>query len=376
MSRSIPGLMRTALMLACAVLLVACKPAPPAERLAEAQQLLQERQTALAIIKLEQLVTDAPEDPATLEARMILGMYFMENLKQYRRAEPFLRFVYEKEGIKTERGFAAFMSLVRIPYMQQEFDAAFKTLDEGIARVDTAAEPEVQGELAFTKAMLQVQTRDEALTSAGLEGWRKLMLESKSPETRGRSRESLAAFHRTAGRFAESTAVYDEYLAMYPDDPTSPHLILAKAINLWLDDKNEESASLFAQGEKLMEGNIARELNKLKRGEQLVNLARYNESIERYDRAEELMLRAMGENTGTRLAIETQFAIGDMWGRAGEIDKAIAVFERIDRENPNTNIAATARQRLDTATELKRQMDAVKPADGATTGTAEKAPAP
>ena len=125
-----------------------------------------------------------------------------------------------------------------------------------------------------------------------------------------------------------------------------------------------------------MEEGIALELNKLKRGEQLVNLARYNESIDRYDRAEELMLRAMGENTGTRLAIETQFAIGDMWGRAGEIDKAIAIFERIDRENPNSNIAAMARQRLDTATEIKRQLEAVRPSDGATTGTTEKAPTP
>lgn len=376
MFRTINGLKRTATILACAVLLVACKPAPPAERLAEAQQLLQERQTALAIIKLEQLVTDAPEDPATLEARMILGMYFMENLKQYRRAEPFFRAVYEKEGIKTERGFAAFMSLVRIPYMQREFDVAFKTMDEGIAKVDANAEPEVIGELAFTKAMLQVQSGDEAMTSAGLESWRGLMLESKNPETRGRSRESLAAYHRSAGRFAESTAIYDAYMEMYPDDQTSPHLILAKAINYHLEGKEEESSRLFAHGEKLMEEGIALELNKLKRGEQLVNLARYNESIDRYDRAEELMLRAMGENTGTRLAIETQFAIGDMWGRAGEIDKAIAIFERIDRENPNSNIAAMARQRLDTATEIKRQLEAVRPSDAATTSTTQGASAP
>lgn len=364
--------LRGLLAAACVAMLSACKPAPPAERLAEAQQLLQEKQTALGIIKLEQLVTDAPDDPATLDARMILGTYFMESLKQYRRAEPFFREVYEREGLKTDRGTGAFMYLTRIPFMDKDFAGTAKLIDEANAKLDPKADAEMVDELALMKSAMQIASGDDALTTAGLEKWRSLMLDSENPNTRGRAREQLAAWHRSRGDFAGSSEVYDAYMAKYADDTTSPHLILAKAINSHLAKNEAEATELFDKGEELMSATIALELNKEKRGQATLALARYNESVGRYAMAEKLMLQTMAENTGTRLAIETQFGIGDMFLRAGEVDRAVAVYERIDRENANTNIAATARQRLDQVAEIKRALDAQKAAagDSATSDTA------
>jgi len=357
--------------LSCALLLAGCKPAPPAERLAEAQQLLQERQTALAIIKLEQLVADAPDDPATTDARMILGTYFMDSLRQFKRAEPFFRAVYEKEGVKTERGAAAFMRLVQIPAAQQDFEGALAIVDEAAKTIDTANDPEMVDNLAFVRTDVQMASQNDAMTSAALEAWGGIMLESKDPGSRGRAREQLAAWHRRNGDFLKSNEVYDRYLSKFSDDPTTPQLILAQAINLRFIEKFEEADVLFDKGQEMMSSTIALELNKQKRGESLVALARYNEAMERYDVAEALMLQAMGENPMTRLAIETQFAIGDMFAKSRQFDRAIGVFERIDKENPNSNIGANARQRIDAVIELRRNIEAQEAAMAAELGTAE-----
>lgn len=357
--------------LSCALLLAGCKPAPPAERLSEAQQLLQEKQTALAIIKLEQLVADAPDDPATTDARMILGMYFMESLRQYKRAEPFFRAVYEKEGLKSERGAAAFMRLVQIPAAQQDFETALAIVDAAAKTIDPEKDAEMVDNLAFVRTDVQIASQNDAMTSAALEAWGRIMLESQDGGARGRAREQLASWHRRTGDFMESNAVYDRYLAKYQDDPTTPQLILAQAINLRLTEKFVEGDVLFDKGQAMMSSTMALELNKQKRGEALVALARYNEAMERYDVAEALMLQAMGENPMTRLAIETQFAIGDMFARSRQFDRAKEVFERIDRENPNSNIGANARQRIDAVIELRRQIEAAEAAMAAELGNAE-----
>jgi tetratricopeptide (TPR) repeat protein len=358
-------------VLSCALLLAGCKPAPPAERLAEAQQLLQERQTALAIIKLEQLVADAPDDPATTDARMILGVYFMDSLRQFKRAEPFFRAVYEKEGVKTERGAAAFMRLVQIPAAQQDFDGALAIVDEAAKTIDANNDPEMVDNLAFVRTDVQMASQNDAMTSAALEAWGSIMLDSKDPGSRGRAREQLASFYRRTGDFMKSNEVYDRYLAKFADDPTTPQLILAQAINYRLIEKFVEADVLFDKGQEMMSSTIALELNKQRRGESLVALARYNEAMERYDVAEALMLQAMGENPMTRLAIETQFSIGDMFARSRQFDRAIETFERIDKENPNSNIGANARQRIDAVIELRRNIEAAEAAMAAESGTPE-----
>ncbi len=358
-------------VLSCALLLAGCKPAPPAERLAEAQQLLTERQTALAIIKLEQLVADAPDDPATTDARMILGTYFMDSLRQFKRAEPFFRAVYEKEGVKTERGAAAFMRLVQIPAAQQDFEGALAIVDEAAKTIDAKNDLEMVDNLAFVRTDVQIASQNDAMTSAALEAWSGIMLESKDPGSRGRAREQLASWYRRTGDFMKSNEVYDRYLAKFADDPTTPQLILAQAINYRLIEKFVEADVLFDKGQAMMSSTIALELNKQRRGESLVALARYNEAMERYDVAEALMLQAMGENPMTRLAIETQFSIGDMFARSRQFDRALETFERIDKENPNSNIGANARQRIDAVIELRRNIEAAEAAMAAESGTPE-----
>jgi tetratricopeptide (TPR) repeat protein len=214
-------------------------------------------------------------------------------------------------------------------------------------------------------------SQNDAMTSAALEAWGSIMLDSKDPGSRGRAREQLASFYRRTGDFMKSNEVYDRYLAKFADDPTTPQLILAQAINYRLIEKFVEADVLFDKGQEMMSSTIALELNKQRRGESLVALARYNEAMERYDVAEALMLQAMGENPMTRLAIETQFSIGDMFARSRQFDRAIETFERIDKENPNSNIGANARQRIDAVIELRRNIEAAEAAMAAESGTPE-----
>lgn len=341
--------MRTIVLVALTLLLCTfggCRKKTPSELLAEAEQLLQERQNALAVVKLQNLVEKHPDDPTAVDARLLLAQYYV-SLQQWDPALGHLREAYEKSGVGTDRGDKAMGGQVYILSVTGRFDEALTTLNAAIDKAKQLPDPNVAKSFEAYRADLQVnQSGTTETIILGLRHWREVMLNDSDPAQRGQSREKLANYYRQLGAFKDSNGIYDEYIAKYADDPTTPHLVLAQAINLRFAGEQEEGEKLFTEGEKLMLTGVEQELNQESRATRLSDLARYNQTMGRFDRAEELLRRIMAENAGKRPAIVAQFGIAQLWLEAFEFDKSFKILEQIKAENAGTSIAQEAEQML------------------------------
>ncbi|MDX2176557.1 MAG: hypothetical protein SF028_08800 [Candidatus Sumerlaeia bacterium] len=346
--------MRTtlAILLLTALLAVTgCQKKTPAERLTEAQQLLQERQTALAVIKMQQLVEDAPDDPASLDARLLLGQYFLQQTRDPAKARPLFEEVLKREGIASERGGGAFMGNLASTVALSGVDEGMKMIDA--AQADSATPAEIADQIEMTRAEMLFVSREEARIPAALAALEKVMLGAADPALRGQAREQLAQFHRVNRDYTASNAVYERFLEKHPDDPTKPQLILAQAINLRTAGDEAAAQPVFDRGIAMLEQQIADELDKAERGRLQLAKAQYYDLFGNLDVAEKLMLAVMAENQGSLLAIQTQFAVGDMWRRHGHFDRALEVYERIKTDNPGTNVEAAAQGEIERTGQMR-----------------------
>lgn len=354
-----------AAVLFAAVTLAGCQRKTPQEKLDEAIQLAQERQTAMAVIKLEALVQDAPDDPASIQARMYLADYHRTQ-QDYPRAVELFRDVFERTGYADPAGQPAFIGMCIFLAQDGKLAEALKELDAQLAKYPT--DQAIQSQLKGFRGELLINSPDEERRKEGLEALRTMMLEDADPALRGEMREKLASYHRAARDYAASNEVYEAYITAHNDDPTTPQLVIAQGLNLRAGGEDEKGSELFDKGAAMMQAQIEDELNKDRRAELMLSYARYSQFAGRIEEAEKTMRAVMGENPMTRRAIETQFAIGTMYREVRQFDKALAEFERIQRENAGTQIEQMAKGQIELTQRFAAQVAAQ------TTGTLEQAP--
>jgi tetratricopeptide (TPR) repeat protein len=328
-----------AAVLFAAVALAGCQRKTPQEKLEEAVKLAGERQTAMAIIKLEALVQESPDDPAAIQARLYLADYHRSQ-QDFPRAIELFREVFDRTGYTDQAGQTAFIGLCIFLVREGKLDEALKEVDAQLAKYPTDAA--IQSQLKGFRGELLLNSPDEARQKEGLDALRVMMLESEDPALRGETREKLASYHRARRDFTASNEIYEAYIAAHRDDPTTPQLVIAQGLNLRAAGEASKGDELFDRGAAMMRAQIDDELNKDRRAELMLSYARYNQFAGRIDEAERTMRAVMGENPMTRRAIETQFAIGSMYREVRQFDKALAEFERIKRENAGTQIERMA----------------------------------
>jgi len=324
-----------------AFILAACAQKPPEDQLDEAMQLVQEGQVARGILKLKELVQKHPDDPAALTAHAHLGNYYFGERNAPKALEEFAA-VLEKLNYEDPRGRLAVDGIVAIRAGSGDFDGALQLMDEQIALLPDPAS-DVAVELGLRKADVLLASGSDEHTSAGVALLRTMMLETPKPP-RDVARERLANYYRGEKQdFAASNQVYADYLAAYPEDNLRTLLELAMSVNHRLAGEEEEAVKVFEPAAAKLLAEADAELDKAERTEKLLALAEFNSKMGRYAEAEKLMLRVMGENTRSMTAIETQFRIARMYIlEAGDIPKAREVLEQIKRENPGSNISASA----------------------------------
>lgn len=369
-----------AIALAALVVLGAtgCREKTPAEQLEHAQQLLDQRQTAQAVLELKKLVTKAPADPAAPTARLLLARFYTSQGNGPRALEE-LEAAWKVAGPEDERGQEALDAIVQVRTQLKDYEGVLKTIDDAIA---TAGEKNAT--FADTWRVRRAEfvlatSEDDAAKAEARAGLRTLALDHADAAIRGFARETLANAHKRAGDFAGANVVYADYLAKYPDDSIANQLRLAMAVNRFEAGETEAGRADFDAASKAMIAEADAELDKQVRARQLLELAQFHRLIDDLEGAEALMQRVMGENAMSRLAIETQFGISEMYVGAGLakddtalFEKGLAVLDRIQRENPGTNIEATAQKYADDARAYRKRLAEAK--DAATTATATVAP--
>jgi tetratricopeptide (TPR) repeat protein len=210
---------------------------------------------------------------------------------------------------------------------------------------------------------------DQALHPEAEEFFKRSSLEVEDPYMRGQARELIAQHYRLQDRFAESSAVYESYIAKFPDDEINGQLYIAQALNAQLAKDEPKFQELFAKGEAMLLALIAAELEpeaKIRKQNELATLYQAGGFI---DKGIAVLREVMAANVGKAPAIQAQFAIGAMLARANRLEEAKAHFAQMQRENPGSQIAIDAEQMARMVTEREAAIAAAAN-DAATSPTA------
>ncbi|MEO8376482.1 MAG: tetratricopeptide repeat protein [Candidatus Sumerlaeota bacterium] len=344
--------------------MTACKKKTAADRMKDAEQLLQEKQVPLAMITLKDIIEQYPDDPATNDARFTLAqVYVGQGRKEYiPNAIELLKAVHKSLGFADERGLEAYRGIVELTAQNDDLPGAIKLAQEAADQLkDKPVEAFMMQSLA---SQLELSASDEGTQKLGIDGMEKTMLEHEDASARGQARESLAQFYRIKEDFAGSNAVYEKYLAKYPDDPVNSQLYMAQAINYKALKDDTKSNEAFARGEELMTKDIDGELNLNQRADKLMTLATFYGAVGRVDDAEKQFRRIMAEQPATRMALNAQFDIAKLYIQNKKYEEADTLLAQIGKENANTPIEQSANAwRLQLGQQRKAEAEA---ADGAT----------
>ncbi|MBI5154127.1 tetratricopeptide repeat protein [Candidatus Poribacteria bacterium] len=336
----VPRVILVSLAVMTALVVGGCQKKSPDERFKEATDLIGEKQTARGIIKLKELIRDTPDDPVSGDSHLLLAQYYTREGNAPKALEE-LEAAYKNKNYGEQRNQAALSGIIEVRRQLKDFETLLKLLDEAIAAIPEGNEG-LRMSRQLQKAGVYLQMGGDENIKTGTDLLHTMMLEGKDETMRGQAREVLSQYHRTQSDFEGSNKVYEEYLAAFPDDRVKNHLELAMAVNLRAMGKEDEARAKFEPTAAGMLKAADEELDLAARSQMVLDLAQYHRMMGNLDEAEALMRRVMGENVRTNLAITTQFDIATMYLEAGQTEKGVGFLEQIKRENPGTNIEASA----------------------------------
>ncbi|MCB2155564.1 tetratricopeptide repeat protein [bacterium] len=343
-SLSIRRVLRVAIpILFVAVFAVACGKQTPDEQLAEAQQLLSERQTARGVIKLKELIRDNSDDPAAATGRLLLARYYTQEGNAQKALEQ-LQEVVDAYPLSDPNAEFALNGVLSIRLQIGDIEGALAQLDKAIEQApdDQKSDWLLDKAAVLLQSVRMTEEPNPEATAKALEILNDLMLNSEDAQARGQAREQLADYYRSRGEFAKSNEVYEKYLAKYPDDKVRDHLELAMAVNLMKAGEEEKAHELFDPRIASMREAAESELDQQTQLQMLQDVARYYEAMGDLENAEAVKKELMGKVPMTKMAIDTQFDIAMMYARAGNTDRALEILEQIKEENPESQISEQA----------------------------------
>ncbi len=350
------------LLLVASTFLIGCGPSTPEERFQEAQQLIEERQLALAILKMRELINQEPDSAIIPDVRLTLASVYL-NLGRQENLE---NAVAQFEAVVDQVGFEgaqmgspvvrAAEAAIGVNLELGKVDEAKAFADEMVAR--TQGNPDLHERFRVARATINLRpdSDDEAERDEAIAAMQDIIVNGETA-VRHEARELLALYHRREGDFLASNDVYDLYLGTEPEgeDRIVAEVLIGKALNLRQAEREEEAVELFQQGVMTLETLLEEELEIPARVDILRTLATYHTAFGEVDKAVDYRRRAMGEQPMTRGAIQDQTAIGDLYVRAGRFDEAIAHFQQMKAENPESAISQRADQYLAAIEQIRQQ---------------------
>ncbi len=346
-----------------------CSQKTPEEKLQNAQQLLQENQIPLAVLKIKEIIEENPESPVIPEARMTLAAIYLrlgseENLQN---AVDQLETLISNQGWENPRALQAHEALVQMFMRLDRMEDALAQAQEGVE--NTEGDPELHAQMKLLQTTLKLVSGDEELEQEGMEWLKERMLASEENSERGQARELLAQHLRQTDQYEEVIAVYDEYMEAYPDDSVNALLMMTKAIDLKRLGQEERAEEVFQEGVERRNAQIEEELDLAEKARLKKEMAMLQASYGNIDEAEELLREIMAERPMSQAALDAQFTIARVNLSANRIEKAEEIFRQIASENPNTNISQTAEQYLQGIQQMRARAEQAASQDQSATGT-------
>ncbi|MGF1572275.1 MAG: tetratricopeptide repeat protein [Sumerlaeia bacterium] len=334
-----------------AAFLTGCSEKTPSEKLDQVMVHLQNNETSRALTTLIEITKNNPEDPAAIEARLILARVYASQGNAPKALET-LENLYEERSFNDEAGQLAFEGIVQINAQLRDFESAIDVIDGVLAQDDLTTSTALELNIRRVNLMFAISDND-AKTTEGINILNTMIETASDSGERGAARETLANYYRMIGDYEASNQVYDDYLKLFPNDPIRIQLFFAQAVNDFNAGKQEEALATAKKLEAEFVQEIESEESADKKFNQYKILAQNYLALGELDKTEEYMIAAMGSKPMSVEALRTQFDIANIFIRQSmnEADKVlfqrgIDVFEKIISDNANSNIAFTAEEQI------------------------------
>lgn len=334
--------------------LMGCSEKTPSEKLEQVFELLQNKETSRALTTLIDISKNHPDDPAAIEARLILARVYAQQGNGPKALET-LENLYKERTYNDEAGQVAFEGLVQLNAQLQDYETAIGLIDDVLANDDLTTPTALELKIRRVNFMFSIRS-DDSKTTEGINILTTMMSDSDDQAERGSARETLANYYRVIGDYESSNEVYDQYLSLYPNDPIRLQLLFAKAVNDYNSGKVDEALAQAAELEK----EFIQEIESKKTADEKFSLytilAQNFVALNELDKMEKYFVAAMGSKPMSVEALRTQFSIADIFIRKSllEADKelfqrGIVILEKIISDNANSNIAFTAEEQITNA---------------------------
>lgn len=336
---------------------VGCRKKTPDDRLRDIDDLFQKRNIVGAVLKCRDLIRDHPADPAANEARIRLAAYYYQT-GDYDRMHEYLEQVYTQMGLKDTRALAAFFQDIQIYREQEKAEDGLKKIAWALEQFpnDSPTTPELQ--MARADFYLITDTPEK-----GEELFRELMMTASVDMMRHQSREMLAQYYRDKEQWEKSAAVYADFVAAFPETPIRSELEIARGLALEkAGDPHGNARDLFQRGMDALVKAAEEALDKEDAAARWETIGQYYLLAEKPQEAAALFEKVWKEYPETEIAPRAALRYTDLLVHLKRHDEALEVLEQIQTDNPMSRLGSEAQRRIPFVKNLKTQAESTSPA--------------
>ncbi len=351
-----------------AAFFISCAKKSPEDKLYEAQLALEKQEPLDAIIKAKEVIRDYPDDPAALDAHLLLAdcYYWSRDLEQCRNH---LNIVIEKLGLSNPKAQEALENTLTTYLIEGRHDAATTVVLNAMSKIpeDSPFYQSLQLRLAGL-----YESRD--LLDKARDIYRYILEHETNQDALSAAMERLTATYAKNEQYDDAISVYEQFLDRHPDTNLRP--VLLYGIAFFTEKKGEDSKAeeLYEQSIKEFKAAIDETLETEAKVNLIYQLGRAYLLRGERDKALAELNRIINDFPHSSRVPEALFEIGGIYQQNREYDKAIEWFQKIEATYPQTQLEASARFRINEAIRLRDAGEASSPSLPVLTPSPDTAP--
>jgi tetratricopeptide (TPR) repeat protein len=320
------------------IILSGCGRRTPEERLEKAFNLLQQRDTLGAMLEAKDMIQKHPDDPRTVDARLLLAqVYMMDRKPDDALAE--LDHVLEKSDQKDQRGMMALRMYLDILKRNQRFEDASKMID----RYQKEYADDQMTSMQLTVARADIMT-DAGQTSGARELLVDLIAVTTSPVEIRMFRELIGRTYIAEKAGAEAAAYFEAEYRKAADSEEKRDLALRTAWFHAFAGNYEATRTWTEDLTRLFDEALKDELDANAKTVMALTLGKAYGQVGNLAGARQVVRRLFDARTNPQLMPQVVNELATTMMRQGKPDDVIAFLREAAARYPESQLAEQAAQ--------------------------------
>ncbi len=327
----------TILILIVGILLpIGCAKKTPQDKLQEAQQALAKKDILSAIIILEEIVEQHPEDPAADEARILLAQANLIS-GDSQIAIQHLDYILKKHGLLSPHGNIAFNLKLAAYEQEKQYDEALTFLAS--VKEDLTTTGMVLLQLNFAEADFYHKKGD---LEKAIDILKNIVERATDEETMMRALERAVAIYEAEKNYEAAVELYENFLDSHPD-VTFKHLLIG-GIAFYHDKlgNHEKADALYNEAIEGFEKSIEEAAASEEKVVFMIQLGKLYTLRKEYDKALEIYEKVITDFPSDRQVPSVMMETAWVLSEKKDYNRAISVLNQMIQRYPNTPISQSA----------------------------------